>query len=654
MSHVVREVWHVCPSHGCDYKAKHSGNLSKHLANFPHSSSETTAGITLDPLSIDSDSIGIDSIDLDDPPPTADHYRADIDGLRCIAVLLVIAFHAYPSFCPGGFIGVDMFFVISGYLITSILSRQIISAKPPFRRLDFFSRRIRRIFPTLLCTILFTILASRLILTPTDFRALGTMAAFSAAFCANINAARKLSTTTTATDYDYFDTVDTTEASASDPLLHLWSLGLEEQFYLVWPLLLPPLLSLPPTRLLWSFLALTLSSFFINLLVVYSPDYSAYAYYLPVTRFWEIWVGAFVVWQPKPQPHPTQLAFVGLTLLITSLIIIDSTTLFPAWATILPTVGTAAVIAAGPDTIVNRALANKLCVAVGLISYPLYLFHWPCLVLSRVADAAASPAIALAISLALTLLTFFLVEQPLRHRKSPRTPLILALAMTLLFILCVAISQELGFSGAPSPPAPWEPLLTNNSSNASRVFDKCLAQVSTATVAAATSMPGGWNYDVESSPYECYKKASPGSFFHMKVCELNPGSTNEAVIIVGDSHAEQWHARYDYLIRNNLTDANVVLISTSGCTALPLRKPVDITFDRKSTGEHHCCSCGNSTEAMLDVARQWRDEHAGGVRAIVWAAYWEYVRERSKFETRAASHHPSLTLASLAGTSWSI
>jgi peptidoglycan/LPS O-acetylase OafA/YrhL len=365
-------------------------------------------------------------------PKTASQldYRPDIDGLRAVAVLAVIGFHAFPAWIRGGFVGVDVFFVISGYLISTILLSGMEHGS--FRFSQFYIRRIRRIFPALIVVLLACLIAGWLVLFSSEYMALGKHVAGSAAFVSNF---------VLWNEAGYFD-----KAAETKPLLHIWSLGIEEQFYIVWPLLL---------YLTWRFgtgtltilLLLLLGSFVLNVHAV-GIDPAA-DFFSPLTRFWELMAGAVLaylsLYPPVPQWNTWRLspsaiswlgaagashaamnnvkAIFGLLLVAAAVLTIDGTRGYPGWWALLPVAGTYLLIAAGPNTwIGNRLLATRMLVAVGLISYPLYLWHWPLLSFIRIvngtAPSAAAAALAILLSFALAWLTYLLVERPLRFGKS--------------------------------------------------------------------------------------------------------------------------------------------------------------------------------------------------------------------------------------------
>jgi peptidoglycan/LPS O-acetylase OafA/YrhL len=363
---------------------------------------------------------------------TTEHldYRPDIDGLRAIAVLAVIGFHAFPAWIRGGFVGVDVFFVISGYLISTILLTGM--ERGSFRFAQFYMRRIRRIFPALIVVLLSCMVAGWLALFSIEYVAVGKHVAGSAAFVSNFLLWNEA---------DYFD-----KAAATKPLLHIWSLGIEEQFYIIWPLLL---------YLTWKRKAATLTLLLLLLVISFAFNVRgahsdpAGDFYSPLTRFWELMAGAVLaylslhresvlgVFRKLPRPAlqiigvgaapgsivPNVTAATGLLLIVAAVLTINETKEFPGWWALLPVVGTYLMIASGPHTwIHNRILATRGLVAIGLISYPLYLWHWPLLSFIGIIDGhAPSPKAAtlvILLSFALAWLTYLLVEKPLRFGKS--------------------------------------------------------------------------------------------------------------------------------------------------------------------------------------------------------------------------------------------
>ncbi len=382
----------------------------------------------------------LDSSSLNQSPPpmhlaAAHSYRGDIDGLRAIAVGSVVAFHAFPESLPGGFVGVDIFFVISGYLITTILLREMAANR--FRLGSFLERRIRRIFPALVLVLVFCVAAGYWLLSSKEFKTLNSYAIAGLLSAGNIK---------NLLGQGYFES-----ASELTPLLHLWSLGVEEQFYLVWPwiLLLAYGGAQRTRRLRWAVGTTIVLSFIANI-VWLSRDASA-AFYLPFTRFWELGLGGFLASFPglagatnKHIPARHALGAISLLLLVVAIAVIDEDASFPGWWALLPVLGAAGAIAAGPTSWVNRyLLASTPMIRIGLISYPLYLWHWPLLSFARIVTPGQVPLVALwgllAASVALSWLTYRFLETPIRNAgKSSSSVRWLLASSAVLVLVCAA------------------------------------------------------------------------------------------------------------------------------------------------------------------------------------------------------------------------
>ncbi len=359
------------------------------------------------------------------------NYRPDIDGLRAIAVLSVVGFHAFPHWVTGGFIGVDVFFVISGYLISSIIWKGL--GEGDFRFGDFFARRIRRIFPALLLVLAASYSFGWFALLADEYQQLGKHMAAGAGFVSNL---------VLWGEAGYFDT-----AADTKPLLHLWSLGVEEQFYLVWPLVLW-LTWRNKLAVLWLTILLTLGSFY---LAVQSVQRDAIAaFYSPQTRLWEFLVGALLAWfSIKGRAHRlfyrampvNPCAWLGTAMLGYGCLCLTKNQSFPGGWALIPVLGGALLIAAGPDAWVNRVLlSNRVAVWFGLISFPLYLWHWPLLSFARIVEGEVpSRGIRIAAvitAIGLAWLTYVLVERPLRLRRSTANQ---SAALVLLLVLVGAV-----------------------------------------------------------------------------------------------------------------------------------------------------------------------------------------------------------------------
>lgn len=353
-------------------------------------------------------------------------YRPDIDGLRALAVVPVVLFHAFPNLLPGGFVGVDIFFVISGYLITSILLKDMQAGEYSLSR--FYARRVRRIFPALSVVLLFCLILGWVVLTAIEYRQLAKHVMGGAGFVANILLWKEVG---------YFDT-----AADTKPLLHLWSLGIEEQFYIIWPLLLYFIFkrSWPVGKVL---IGLGVLSFVLNVARV-GTDPTA-TFYSPLSRSWELALGALLAylaiqpqhwWSRLVERHASVLSLGGIVLLILGFIVIDSGKAFPGWWALVPALGTVLMIAAGSQTWLNRyILSNPVLVGIGLISFPLYLWHWPLLSFARIIYSETPPLearlILVVISVLLAWLTYQWLEKPIRRAVSKRVLMIALIGVML-------------------------------------------------------------------------------------------------------------------------------------------------------------------------------------------------------------------------------
>jgi len=339
-------------------------------------------------------------------------YRADVDGLRALAVVAVMIYHAFPSALKGGFVGVDVFFVISGYLISGIILDALDAGRFTFS--GFYARRIRRIFPALSVVLMAALAAGWYWLYVDDYARLGRQAAAGAGFVSNFVLWRESS---------YFDI-----AADLKPLLHLWSLGVEEQFYFVWPAILV-IASRWRRGPIIATLVIGSISFAIAISTV-RLDRTA-AFFAPWTRFWELLAGATLACLERDTVFETVLrwlesrrvvrntqAVIGLVMIIAGTFVIDSTRVFPGLWVLLPVAGTVLLIVSGPGAVINRTLLSwRLVVWVGLISYPLYLWHWPLLSFAHILRGEVTGSIRLAmlaLSIVLASLTYVVIERPIR------------------------------------------------------------------------------------------------------------------------------------------------------------------------------------------------------------------------------------------------
>ncbi|MBV8390744.1 MAG: acyltransferase [Mucilaginibacter sp.] len=357
-------------------------------------------------------------------------YRPDIDGLRAIAILAVVIFHAFPNFLPGGFIGVDVFFVISGYLISKIIFTDLNAEKFYFGR--FYANRIRRIFPALITILIICYAVGWFILLPDEFKQLGHHIEASSGFFQNIVLWK---------ESGYFD-----NATEFKPLMHLWSLSVEEQFYLVFPFLVF-LVWKTRFNVVFILFFILILSFYQNVTGMKSDPVKDF--YAPQSRLWEMLAGSILAYSQLFSLASNNIvtrngnffkisistkfkkiknnifngvSFFGLLSLAFGLLWIDRDKLFPGWLALIPVVGAFMLIAAGSDAWINRKfLSNKLMLFIGKISYPLYLWHWILLSFPQIVENKAPGfsirLLAILLSVLLAWVTFKMIESPIRFGK---------------------------------------------------------------------------------------------------------------------------------------------------------------------------------------------------------------------------------------------
>lgn len=344
--------------------------------------------------------------------PTAHlSYRPDIDGLRAFAVMSVVLFHAFPLVLPGGFVGVDVFFVISGFLISGIMFSALQAGTFSFS--DFYARRVKRIFPALTLVLLLSFAFAWFVLFNDELKQLGNHLVRAAVFLSNFILWH---------ESGYFD-----NAAETKPLLHLWSLGIEEQFYIVWPVVVWGLWRCKASRGT-HMVVIAVLSFAWN---IYQSQHDlVHDFYSPLTRFWELLCGAMLAYALRPEMRwslservwwsrsANGRGILGLGLLVASVVVTNAQRFPGAWA-LLPVMGAVLVISATTHAWVNRVVfSNPVWVWVGTISYPLYLWHWPIFSFARIVQGETPSvmwrSMALVASVVLAWLTFVGVEKPLR------------------------------------------------------------------------------------------------------------------------------------------------------------------------------------------------------------------------------------------------
>ena len=337
---------------------------------------------------------------------TTGSYRPDIDGLRAIAIISVLLYHAFPEYFKSGFVGVDIFFVISGYLITSIILNQLGDSSFSFKL--FYINRIVRLFPALMTVMFFTVIIGYFVLLPQEFTQLGKNLFYSTGFVGNIGFYNEVG---------YFD-----RASETKQLLHLWSLGVEEQFYIIWPFFLWITWNIKPYFIPAVLVTLILISFNINIKhISFDQEYS---FFLPQSRFWEILSGGLIGWIEVKKGYLknshilTIISGLGVTLIIISFIFVNSPGNFPGFLALLPVTGSGLLIVSKDSWFNSSVLSNRFLIFIGLISYPLYLWHWPLLSFSYVINNGNTPklvrGVLVIVALVLSIATFKLIEKKIK------------------------------------------------------------------------------------------------------------------------------------------------------------------------------------------------------------------------------------------------
>lgn len=494
-------------------------------------------------------------------------YRPDIDGLRAVAVLAVIGFHVFPIYIKGGFIGVDIFFVISGFLITAIILTDLESNNFIFRH--FYWRRIRRIFPSLTLVLLFSLVIGWYVLMADEYLQLGLHVFGGSTFISNFILWK---------ESGYFDA-----AAEIKPLLHLWSLGIEEQFYVLWPLMLV-LIYRTKLDIFLLLLAISVASFLFSTHEVATN--SVEAFYSPLSRFWELLAGCMLAVFNfyyitnlkiiKNLQRVNNLASLfGFFLILFAIFYINKYFPFPGCWALIPITGAFLIIAAGPEALVNRIfLSNKLLVSIGLISYPLYLWHWPLLTFAQIINGGQLTfkykLLVIFISFLLAWLTYTYIEKPLKLIKIYGTKALIVLPIPLLGFLGILIFQLNG------------------------VQFRAIAE-RTASFSVARS---DWNYTPT--------RLESGKIVGLHILEGQ--DKNNFVLFAGDSLMGQYYPRLKELYADkNLPNLSSVFASRNHCHPSP-------NYDFISAPEN--INCKNYYLAILKLAQEKQ------YSKIVFAGAW--------------------------------
>lgn len=459
--------------------------------------------------------------------------RTDIDGLRALAILPVVAEHVGFRMAAGGFIGVDVFFVISGFLIGSIILESF--QKGTFSYLDFYDRRIRRIGPALLVMLAFVATAGYFILLPKEYEGLSSSVIAALLSVSNL--------------YFWGTTNYFAAAAETKPLLHTWSLGVEEQFYLLLPILMSFLVPRGKTWLRAGLWALTAVSFV--LCVALLADHAAASFYSPFTRFWELLLGVLLATGCELGEGRAVRQVAGLTgvgLILGAILLLSAGAPFPGAIAAIPVIGTLLIIWSGreSDTWIAQALSWKPVVFIGLISYSLYLWHWPIIVFVRMAglpfaaqlglprEGTMLNLIILALSLVAGTLSWKFVEQPFRLGRGAVMPRRTVFAVTgACAVVVIAWSAAvLGLGGFPQR---FKPEAVEVASYIDYTVNK------------------------ESGVQGCFME-QPGDPFDVKRC-LAASRTQRNILVIGDSHAASlWQG-----VVHRQSESKVLLAASSGC-----------------------------------------------------------------------------------------
>lgn len=460
---------------------------------------------------------------------TALPHRPEIDGLRAVAVVPVILFHAGFGAFAGGFVGVDVFFVISGYLITSIIAAE--QNAGTFSVARFYERRARRILPALFFVMAVSLPVAALLLFPNDRREFSQSVVAAATFWSNVFFARSSG---------YFDT-----AAELKPLLHTWSLAIEEQFYVVFPLLLLTVRRLGRPFTIGLLAVAAVASLWMAQASAQTPS----TFFSLPARGWELLLGALLALGSRsirgvvgraPGSHAVEQAAgaVGLMLIGYAVFAFDRTTPFPGVLALVPTLGTALIILFGHrDTVVGRVLGSRPLVGIGLISYSAYLWHQPLFAFTRQVSTTEVGALRLlglsAASLALAYVSWRYVEQPFRSpQRIPRRRAVAALAGAAAVLTAAAATAPAWSGSSIAPNVQWESLAAR----------------------------------LEAEGDVCTRTPVPG-YDGVEACEFGDLAAGRAVAIYGDSHAIALHRELDRALRER--GLKEVRVAASGCLPIP-------------------------------------------------------------------------------------
>lgn len=516
----------------------------QHFENKPQSAGHPRLSPSLERSNSDSRPCQlVDLREATSAPATAwvDGFRPDLEGLRGVAVLLVVACHSGISWCAGGFIGVDIFFVLSGYLITGLL----LAEHQATSRIDlpgFFARRARRLLPAALLVFMLTTLTAVALLAPQEVMFTARSAIAAACYISNVFFDRGAA--------DYF-----APKADVNPLLHTWSLGVEEQFYLLWPLLI--LTTNSGRKRIIALCAVTAVSF--ASAVHASTTAPIFAFYELPTRAWEFSTGGLLAIAPIARPPTAATAIVagiaGICVILGTAVLAHGGAGFPGWTALLPVAGTLATlysVARAPGRGVSTVLSAPPLRFLGARSYSWYLWHWPFVVFTGVvlpSITVGGKLIASAAALLAATATYRYIEHPILRRPSlgTRAPMSLGIAASAT-VVAVAASYA---------------LMTYSRQQLAR--DSQFVEIGAASA------------DTGNIPKVCW---SEGRSYAVKVCELGRTDATRSVVLFGDSHAMQWVT--PMRIATELEGWRLVTVVRPGCSASNLNPY------RLSVAADHC------------------------------------------------------------------
>jgi peptidoglycan/LPS O-acetylase OafA/YrhL len=559
-------------------------------------------------------------------------FRGDIEGMRAVAVLLVVAFHAGLPFVPGGYVGVDVFFVLSGFLITGLLVDEL-KRSGTISFTGFYARRVRRLLPLAAVVLAATAAAAHLLVPPVDRAGVGTEVASAAVWVANWHFA--------GASTQYMADV------GQSPVLHFWSLSVEEQFYLVWPLLLLCLAGGPwLVRRSWpravrraaiGLLAIGGLSLLLSARVTATD--ASLAYFGLHTRAWELAVGAGIALArpllPRLSRRPAVAAgWVGLAMVVGSAVVLDRGTPFPGTAALWPVLGTGLLVAAGvaaagtgPARLLDRPVARF----IGRISYSWYLWHWPCLTLANIrwgatseaglgeATAAphAGPAIvlaAVALSFVLAVVSHYLVEQPLRHARwfvvsRPRSLQLGAVAVAV----CLASAWTLHASPAEDAVVAAIPVSSDPSSGLDEPQPRRVGGTSATARGQRVRMTAAQARANRPAPTTgCYVGYAGTTVPAAAACRYGPADGARTIALIGDSHATQWEPAMKQVA--DRLGWTVYFFAKTACSV------VDVPIWKTSAGGAYT-ECATWRRSVLRRVSQIK-----GLDAVVIARWSDYRR----------------------------